>query len=233
MKSLKAIIFIIIAALTMPVLQSCDTDDDYVYSDVYPNAMVTVKKTAEGGVYLQLDDKTTLLPVNMKHSPYPLDEVRAFVSLRLTDDESGKYTRAAYVNWMDSVLTKFTVPTEGDNDDSKYGSDPIDIVRHWTTVVEDGFITLRVRAPWGDTSKPHYLNLIRGVNENNPYEVELRHDADGDTYGPGRDAVVAFNLKDLPDTGGKTVKLTLRWLSPDGEKTHEFDYCSRPSQQEK
>lgn len=232
MKSLRTIIIIMAAVLAMPVLHSCDTDDDCVYSGVYPNAMVTVKKTAGGGVFLQLDDNTTLLPVNMKSSPYDLEEVRAFASLRFTDDDSGQYTKAAYVNWMDSVLTKFTVPTEGEDDDSKYGADPIDIVRDWTTVVEDGFLTMRIRTAWGNTTKPHYINLIRGVNPDNPYEVELRHDANGDTYGPARDAVVAFNLKDLPDTQGNTVKLKVRWNSPSGEKTYEFDYRTRDAHPE-
>lgn len=39
--------------------------------------------------------------------------------------------------------------------------------------------------------------------------------------------IVAFNLSSLPDTNGKTVKLTLKWKSFDGEKTKVFDYCTR------
>ena len=130
------------------------------------------------------------------------------------------------------MLTKFTAPDLGTGNDEAYGNDPIDIVRDWTTVVEDGFITLRIRAPWGNSSKAHYINMLRNTNGENPYEVELRHDARGDIYGPSRDAVVAFNLKDLPDTGGKTVKLKVKWKSPAGTKTHEFDYRSRGTQPE-
>lgn len=230
MRTLKALVLLFTVALAIPALQSCDNDDDYIYTGIYPNAMVTVKKTSAGGVFLQLDDNTTLYPVNMKKSPYTLDEVRAFASIRLTDDDSNGYTKAAYVQYLDSVLTKFTVPTLGDDDEATYGEDPIDIVRDWTTVVEDGFITLRIRAPWGYTNKPHYINLVRGVNADNPYEVELRHDANGDTQGPRRDAIVAFNLKDLPDTNGETVKLKVKWMSPAGMKTLEFDYHSRSAQ---
>ncbi|WP_288146042.1 NigD-like protein [Xylanibacter caecicola] len=232
MKGLKTLAVILTAVFGMTALQSCDNDDEYIYTGAYPNAMVTVKKTADGGVYLQLDDKTTLLPVNMKKSPYYLDEVRAFASLRYTNDDSNGYTKAAYVHYLDSVLTKFTAPDLGTDNDKTYGNDPIDIVRDWTTVVEDGFITMRIRAPWSNGSKPHYINLLRGTDSANPYEVELRHDARGDVYGPSRDAVVAFNLKDLPDTGGKTVKLKVKWKSPAGMKTHEFDYRSRGTQPE-
>ena len=39
----------------------------------------------------------------------------------------------------------------------------------------------------------------------------------------------SFNLDRLPDTEGKTVKLTLKWNSFSGEKSAEFDYCTRKS----
>ena len=74
----------------------------------------------------------------------------------------------------------------------------------------------------------HYINLLTGVNPENPYEVELRHNVNGDPQNYWRDALVAFNLNDaLPDTNGKTVKLTIRWRSSQGYKKVDFDYCSR------
>ena len=51
----------------------------------------------------------------------------------------------------------------------------------------------------------------------------------GDVYGEPADGLVAFNLDSLPDTEGKTVKLKLKWKSFNGEKTAEFDYCTRKS----
>ena len=36
-------------------------------------------------------------------------------------------------------------------------------------------------------------------------------------------------MDSLPDTEGKTVKLKLKWKSFNGEKTAEFDYCTRKS----
>ena len=41
------------------------------------------------------------------------------------------------------------------------------------------------------------------------------------------DALVAFNLNELPDTKGETVKLKLRWKAYSGNKSVEFDFCSR------
>ena len=41
--------------------------------------------------------------------------------------------------------------------------------------------------------------------------------------------LAAFKLDGLPDTEGKTVKLTLKWKSFSGDKSAEFDYCTRKS----
>ena len=76
----------------------------------------------------------------------------------------------------------------------------------------------------------HFVNLISTNNPENPYEVEFRHNAYGDTYGHPADGLVAFKLDGiLPDTNGETVKLKLIWNSYSGEKSHEFDYCTRQS----
>ena len=134
-----------------------------------------------------------------------------------------------HVNWIDSILTKKPAPylsTPAEND-AKYGNDEVDIVRDWVTVAEDGYLTLRFRALWGG-QKPHIINLLTGVNPENPYEVELRHNQNGDAKYRVGDALVAFNLNDaLPDTNGKTVKLTIRWKSSNGDKKVDFNYCSR------
>ena len=68
-------------------LQSCDDDDNYYYYYPInrPNAIVTVKpETAESKFFLQLDDSTTLTPLNMNSSPYGSKEVRAMNACELT-----------------------------------------------------------------------------------------------------------------------------------------------------
>ena len=61
-------------------LQSCSDDNDnaYVYfPSSRANALVTVKPQGDDKtVVLQLDDKTTLTPLNMKQSPFGSKEVR-------------------------------------------------------------------------------------------------------------------------------------------------------------
>lgn len=206
--------------------QSClDDDDNNAYYLRYPNALVTVKEAADGAFFLQLDDKTTLLPTNVKTSPFGDKEVRALMNYSEVDEASGEYTKAVHINWIDSILTKPIAPDLGEENDEIYGTDPVEIVNDWVTLAEDGYLTLRFRTVWGG-SKKHFVNLLLGQN---PYEVEFRHNAYGDTYGETGDGLVAFKLDELPDTEGKTVKLKLKWKSFSGDKSAEFDYCTRKS----
>lgn len=207
--------------------QSClDDDDNNAYYLRYPNALVTVKEAADGAFFLQLDDKTTLLPTNVKTSPFGDKEVRALMNYSEVDEASGEYTKAVHINWIDSILTKPIAPDLGEENDKIYGTDPVEIVNDWVTLAEDGYLTLRFRTVWGG-SKKHFVNLLLGQNPENPYEVEFRHNAYGDTYGETGDGLVAFKLDELPDTEGKTVKLKLKWKSFSGDKSAEFDYCTR------
>lgn len=223
---------LVLAALGMVVLSmtmgSCSTDDDndYYWSKT-PNALVTVKTTNDG-CYFQLDDSTTLLPTNLK-KPFGDKEVRALVNYTLTDQKDNQYNAVVHVNWIDSILTKKPVPNLAtpEENDAKYGHDAVDIVRDWVTIAEDGYLTLRFRALWGNV-KPHSINLVAGVNPENPYEVELRHNTNGDPQLRWGDALVAFDLNGVvPDTNGKKVKLTIKWKSTAGDKSIDFDYCSR------
>lgn len=168
----------LLSALTF---QSCDNDNDTDWDRVFPNALVTVKKSGDA-CYLQLDDNTTLLAKNLKPTIFDGKEVRALVNYTQTSEKSEKYNQVIHVNWIDSILTKKPVPSLGSDTEN--------------------------REKYGDE--------------------ELRHNANGDPQNYWRDALVAFNLNDaVPDTEGKTVKLTIRWRSSQGYKKVYFDYCSR------
>ncbi len=227
------------ALLSVPMLQSClnDDDNDYDYSYWYPDAIVTVKPVVDEGseyFFFQLDDNTRLWPVDNSDLPYGEKEVRAFVKYTETDMPEGVdgdvYQKAVQISWMDSILTKKAVAAPQDMDDAgldlAYGNDPVEIFKDWT-VVEDGYITIHYYTNWGDTNIKHSLNLITGLNPDDPYEVCLKHDANGDYSSASGDAMVAFRLDGLPDTQGETVKLTLRFDSFSGEKTVKFDYRTR------
>ena len=228
---MKSLFGLVAAVLLVSSFSACDNDDTYIwYYDAVPNALVTVKPVDGAGFYMQLDDSTTLHPVNMSVSPYGDKEVRALVNYAYVRSEGNDYEKRSFkvnVNWIDSILTKPAVPYPADGDVSEYGEDPIEIVRDWVNIAEDGYLTLRFRTRWGNNGVVHFVNLLTGVNSDDPYEVEFRHNAYGDVNGTPGDALVAFRLSDLPDTNGETVKLTLKYKSFSGEKSIRFDYCSR------
>lgn len=229
---LRIALFAIVAIATAATIQSCDDDDynpNYVIcpSVPTPNAIVTVKTAADNTVYLQLDDSTTLLPTNMKEHPFNGKEVRAFVNCREVGDNAAPYSKAVVVTYIDSVLTKSTVATLGDKNDEIYGKDPVEIVKGFPTVCEDNYLTLCLGTMWGNEGHAHLVNLVTGVNADDPYEVELRQNAYGDSKGWYSYTTVAFSLKNLPKTGGKTVKLKVKYQSFEGEKTAEFDYKTK------
>ena len=225
-KSFLAFAAVGVAALS---LVSCDDDkDNMMYYHPYTvNAIVTVKPIDDSDCYFQLDDETTLQPINLKGSPYGDKEVRALVNYYEMVEVVNPNSLNIYVNWMDSIRTKSTVPTLGDLNDETYGNDPIEIVNDWYTVAEDGYLTLRFRTLSDRSGRVHYVNLLTGVDENDPYTVELRHDACGDVSGIATDGLIAFNLNELPDTNGEVVKLTLKWKGYGADKSATFDYCTR------
>ena len=124
---------------------SCMKNDGPYYdmSIYYPNAVVTVKPLDDKGssFYMQLDDNTTLKPLNITASPYKEKEVRAFVNYRVIEDgDAGDYDQAVNIIWIDSLRTKTMAPDLGDRNETEYGSDPVEIIKGFPTVVEDGYI---------------------------------------------------------------------------------------------
>ena len=235
MKAIKILNIAAVFSLLGLGLQSCKLDhSDMAYDLVYPSALVTVKPDAEGtGFYMQLDDKTVLIPTNVTKSPYGNKEVRALVNYNAAEPNDISASNAyngsldkknVFVNWMDSILTKrMLVPSDVSG---SLGNDPVEIVNDWVTIVEDGYLTLRFRTLWG-RGVTHYVNLIPVPDEKNPYHVKFCHDAKGDVFGEWADGLVAFRLDALPDTGDSVVDLVLDWDSFSGKKSVTFKYSTR------
>lgn len=212
------------------IATSCDNDNDEfpVFPLNRPNAIVTVKPSADGSTfYMQLDDSTRLTAANMQAAPYGKREVRAFVNYRLLTQPADKRKYEVYINWMDSVLTKPMIeyPAASKSLAAHLVKDPVEIMRDWT-VSEDGYLTIHFRTQWAANGSPHYVNLA-ATNAANPYDLTFFHDAQGVKGGYWGDGVVAFRLDKLPDTGNKTVNMTLHWTSFSGEKSVTFKYSTR------
>lgn len=235
MKNMKLInrLWLLMLALTCTVsFTSCSDDDDDNYI-IDPNlgatALVTLK--TEGSQFLmQLDDSTRIYPVNIDKNPYGDKELRALTVFRKAKDseighlDAAHANNAVYVTNIDTIRTKpMSADLGKENNEKEYKNDELEIVNDWTTVCEDGYLTLRFRT-YFTGNKPHTLRLVKGEGD---YDVVLYHDNAGDKRGTVGDGLIAFRLDKLPDTEGKTVDLTLHWKSFSGDKTVKFKYRTR------
>ncbi len=218
-------------AIACMAMTSCDNDNDEfpVFPLNRPNAIVTVKPSAEGtSFYMQLDDSTRINATNMHTAPYGNHEVRAFINYRILTQPGNSRNYDVYVNWIDSVLTKQMAADLGsDQNATIYRQDPVELLRDWT-VSEDGYLTIHFRTQWTTNGTPHIVNLV-ATNPSNPYELTFFHNAQGVKGGYWGDGIVAFRLDRLPDTKGKTVNMTLHWLSYNGKRSVTFKYATRKS----
>jgi len=212
------------------VMTSCSKDSD---NGNYANALVTVKTAGDGTCYLQLDNETKVLPTNLPASPFGDKQVRAMTHLKdLQPMVGGDYNKSASVVWIDSVLTKKPVlPKDTLKSGYGYGDYPIEILNSWTTVLEDNYLTLCFSAPSGYYSTMHYVNLVYGINPDDPYEVMFTHDmeAPADYYSGSFTGLVAFDLTRIPGLAQETSAIvTVRYISPVGERTVHFAYPGDP-----
>lgn len=201
-------------------LQSCldDDDDDNYIAPMY-NALVTLKTNPTNGkLYIQLNDSTVINPDNMTQSPFGGKEVRALANISFEDVQPGHSILTARVNRLDSIRTKDMAADKASENDSIYGTAPLEIYNDWMTVAEDGYLTLHFRMNFSGR-RVHSLNLIKGSK---PGEVILYHNDNGDGQG-GRPAngLIAFKLNKtlLQESNGT---LTLKWKSFSGDKSAKF-----------
>lgn len=183
--------------------------EDQVYT-----AIVTVKQSATGRIFFQLDDDYRLFPENYTEPFTRQCRIICGISVR-------EGTNVCSLDWMD-YLQEGTVQ----NTPAEIG-DGVDILDDWMTSVEDGYLTLHYSTYWGQVS-PHTLLLVSGENPDDPYEVRLVHLRNGDEARTQADALIYFDLASLPPTGGNGHTFTLNWKDGAGHQlSKQFLYRSR------
>lgn len=222
MKRFKLLSVALVVLFAVSLFSSCNTDDGYKIGDIYPTALVTVKPYPDSsGCFLQLDNTTTLYPTNLKGLPYGPTPVRALIEYLSVDDDPKDCDSAVKIVRMKEIITKQPVQ-HGTMTAEELGNDPLEIVKDWRTLVEDGFITLRFRTMSSGIGITHYLHLVAGVNPENPYELHLCHNAYGDVAGELADGLIAFDLSSLPSSSNPEQTIKLVWESFSGKKSAEF-----------
>lgn len=227
--------------MTALCLSSCNKpgSDDPIYTAM---ALVTMRPQSDGSFYMKATEKSAIVALNEDLQKYPFKdgkEHRAIVQFAYNPEDPGSVvvpgyeeTQAVTVLQLDTLLTKEPLVYD-EAKDEEYGKSPLGLYVtdevFPTTCVEDGYLNIRVAIPYGFGQVVHTVDLLKDVDPEDPYTVEIRHNMHGDQYIDTFDDMVCFPLKSLPDTEGRTVKLTVRWLSlvTDKMESAQFDYCTR------
>ncbi|MCD8177458.1 MAG: NigD-like protein [Tannerellaceae bacterium] len=149
---------------------------------------VTVVPGESGSFYLVTDEGETLEPIK-NYTFKPERRQRAVAVFTLLEKESVLYDRMIDVHRLDTFLTKPIVENLGDRNTEVYGNDPVFINKYW---IGDGFLNIWFSTYQGN--KTHVINLIQVDPENNPYELEFRHNANNDSRYQIGYGIVAFDL---------------------------------------
>ena len=211
--------------LLVLLMSSCLGKGEDEPDTFYPNGIVTVKAkqveingATKQVVYLQLDEQTTLYPSSQQAELLKewKGEFRALINFVEVPEPTQGFTKTVKLNWLRAfAITKSTVPA-GDQPE-KFGKTPI-LLDPQRCFVEDGYLNLRVRILVGELRKKHVLNLLTGVNPQNPFELELRHDAKGDIPRWAVDYWVAFRLDKLPAATDAKQMLIVKYRGNRGEE---------------
>lgn len=230
----------VLTAAAVLLAASCNKDDE----ELMFLSTATFKRTGENSFYFKESDTTAFIPTNLPVDFLkPVTEKRTviwFTSDRKPVEHGIEGYKCSYlidVQAIDTVYTKNPVVSKGSSlaDDKEYGSDYVGLYLKSSgmfpyTSIDDGYLCIRfVFESLPYTGVTHYFNLVTGVNPDDPYEVELHHDACGQSFGDSTDGYMAFPLKSLPPTNGETKKVTLVWKSgvTMQKERFSFDYCSR------
>lgn len=224
-KRLKTFVLVLVTVLVTSTMYSCLNDDGYS-SDKYSFGIATIKPLGDNAYYLQWDDNTTFLPIAGVAPDFGVDkERRAFINFTLLGDSTTSnikgYDYAIRVNRIDSILTKPIVEDLGDRNDEYYGTDPIWMKSVW---IEDGYINFQFESYFDGVTK-HFINLVK-MNDTDTYELEFRHNAYKNLSGGQGWGLASFRLDKLPETGGETVTMKIRYKSYEGDETLELKYKS-------
>ncbi|WP_099463644.1 MULTISPECIES: NigD1/NigD2 family lipoprotein [Parabacteroides] len=225
MKTLKSILFVAGVFLTSLTFHSCLDDDGYSL-DKFWIEPATVVPINDNSFYLRTDDGSTLWPAAPIYIHYEAKErQRAWVNYTILGDSIGNYSHSIKINGISDILTKDIAKNLGDENDSVYGTDPVSIKNPKQDIwISDNFLNILFRMNYGG-SKKHFVNVIQ-PDEKNPYLLEFRHNAYFDPAVTSTEGLVCFRMESLPDTNGKTVTLTLRVKTFEGEKEYTLEYNS-------
>jgi hypothetical protein len=229
---MKKIVFGILIGFLF-VFAGCNDDDDY-YSlgDIWIGMGIVDSNQSPS---ITMDNGIVLVPVAYNHYPWHYHnhsgerkEIeagdRVLVNYTVLDDEKNNEGEIVKyyvkINSLKKVLMKGILDITPENEDS-IGNDPIIVQDHWVT---NNLLNLELKY-WG-RNEIHFINMVKqpGVLTagKQPFEIELRHNANGDDKAIPYVALVSFQLDSLQVAGLDSVSFKVKSTDYDG-KMNEFN----------
>ncbi|MFW6246077.1 MAG: hypothetical protein ACOC13_01365 [Tangfeifania sp.] len=229
---MKRIIFGILIGL-MVVTTSCLDDEGYSVNDMWVGFGMVEQTSSDPMEYkINMDNGDVLVPIASGYSrPWyymgtndPDSRLksgdRILVNYTILDDDlddEGEVERyLVKINGVEKVLLKGILDITGSNQDS-IGNDPIIVKDAWMT---DSLLNFELKY-WG-RYEVHFINLVKQRGElqtgtDQPIELELRHNDNGDVEDIPYAAYVSFNLEALKIDGLDSVQFRVTSTDYDGE----------------
>ncbi len=218
---MKKLFLLSVVLSCLALYTGCDDDDDH--PDRYYSGTGTLIKgddsfyyVSDGGSVMEIDSSS-----DVDKDSLSSDSTRAsIVYIVKKRYDEGDYDYKIKITDYEEILTKsifhFTSDTGEDVRDS-IGNDVVHIKDAWIT---DNYLTIYFSYYGGSVT--HYINLVQDADslqtEDGELLLELKHNANDDTYNNKLYGLVSFDISELQDSGTNSVTLLLRYIkNSDGD----------------
>lgn len=228
---MKKIGILFLMSLTF-IFSGCLDDDGYSLSDMWVGFGILQETDDDPAEYriIMDDDDEVLIPVASNYGSYHYadnshfkDGDRVLVNFTVLDDNgSDDEEPTEYfvkINSIRKILMKGILDITEENEDS-IGNDPVIVNDVWMT---DSLLNFKIKY-WG-YNETHFINLVKQPGEltsnDQPIELELRHNSNDDEESIPYSAYVSFKLSALEIAGLDSVQFKVTYTDYDGD---ESDY---------